>query len=182
MKKVGMLLILLAALAAADTLSLAVGKAEVIAESGYSRLLVRFDVSQIPESSRVFFAQVFAPVQLVDTFDLDVRKVRTPWNRGHTDWFHPWHNPGGDYDTTAPGLFSYRYGLHRVVAIDITPAVQDWVNGASNYGLLFKPAFTDQPGFVRVQGPLQTLADARVRVFFYVTRTPKPKDWGPTDK
>jgi hypothetical protein len=176
MKKIVTLLAFTVALCAADTLSVSIGATDVITKSGYTRLLVRFDLSQIPESSRVCFAQLFAPIQPIDSFDLDVRRVTTPWARGHVTWTRPWHNPGGDFDTVMPGLFSYRYGFHRGITVDITPTVQWWVNGASNCGLLLRPAFGAQVGFIRLQGPLQTLANARIRVLYYPIRQGRGRD------
>lgn len=174
MKRFVAALILLAAFAGADTLSVPLGKIACIQNEGYTRLLAKFDLSAIPESSYIYYAQIVAPCNIAETVAIETRRITTLWSRENVRWDYPWRKQGGDFDTTRSAMFAYIAGRHDHLAIDVTHYVRDWlrVGYSSNLGLLFRKGITREPGFRQYQGLSGVLAKARVRVIY--RKPPKP--------
>jgi hypothetical protein len=168
MKRLVTALVLLAALAGAETLSVSLGQIACIQSEGYGRLLTQFDLSAIPESSYVYYAEIVAPCAIAETVAIETRRITTPWSRMTVQWNYPWRKSGGDYDTTKSAMFVYIAGRHNGLALDVTEQVRDWLRygHSRNYGLLFRKGITREPGFKKVQGLTSVLANARVRVIF----------------
>jgi hypothetical protein len=177
MKRLVTALMLLGALAGAETLSVSLGQIACIQSEGYSRLLAQFDLSVIPESSYVHYAEIVAPCAIAETVAIETRRITTPWSRMMVRWDHPWRKPGGDYDTTRNAVFAYIAGQHNGLSMDVTEHVRDWLRygHSHNYGLLFRNGITRDPGFKKVQGLSGVLANARIRVIF---RRPSERDEG----
>jgi hypothetical protein len=171
MKRFVTALLLLAALAGADTLSVPLGPIACIQKDGYARLLARFDLSALSESSYVYYAQIVAPCDIAETLAIETRRVTTPWSRENVRWDYPWRKHGGDYDTTSSAMFVYIPGRHKSLAMDVTYQVRDWLRLGRDYncGLLFKDGLTREPGFRKFDGLSEVLAKARIRIIYRVT-------------
>ena len=181
MKRLVTLLILLAAVAWADTLSVPLGKIACIQNEGYARLLAKFDLSAIPESSHIYYAQIVAPCNIAETVAIETRRITTLWSRENVRWDYPWRKQGGDFDTSRSAMFAYIAGRHDHLAIDVTHYVRDWlrVGYSSNFGLLFRKGITREPGFRQFQGLSDVLAKARIRAIY---RKPDKHDANGTEK
>jgi hypothetical protein len=181
MKRLVTALAMLAALAGADTLSVPLGRIDCIQNEGYSRLLARFDLSAIPESSHIYYAQIVAPCNIAETLVVETRRITTLWSREDVRWDYPWRKQGGDYDTTRSAMFAYIPGRHNCLAMDVTHYVREWLRTglSQNHGLLFRRGITREPGFNRHQGLSEVLAKARVRVIY---RKPDKHDANGTGK
>jgi hypothetical protein len=168
MKRLVAALTLLAALAGADTLSVPIGPITCIQKDGYARLLARFDLSALSESSYVYYAQIVVPCNIADTVTIETRRITTPWVRENVRWDYPWRKHGGDYDTTSTAMFVYLAGKHKSLAMDVTYFVRDWLRlgHGHNFGLLFRKGITREPGFRKFQGLSDVLANARIRVIY----------------
>jgi len=169
MRRMVTALLLLAALAGAvDTLSVSIGPIACIQKDGLARLLARFDLSALSESSYVYYAQIVVPCDIAETTAIETRRLTTPWSRENVRWDYPWRKRGGDYDTTSTALFVYIAGRHKSLAMDVTQHVRDWLRlgHGHNYGLLFKDGMTREVGFRRFQGLSEVLAKARLRVVY----------------
>jgi len=169
MKRIVTALLLLAALVGAvDTLSVPLGPIACIQQDAYARLLARFDLSALPESSYVYYAQIVGSCNIAETVAVETRRVTTPWSRENVRWDYPWRKRGGDYDTARTALFFYIPGRHKSLAMDVTYFVRDWLRlgRGYNYGLLFKDGMTRKVGFREYQGLSEALAKARVRVIY----------------
>ena len=159
----------LVALAGADTLSVSLGQIACIQNrEQYGRLLVQFDLSAIPESSFVYYAEILAPCEIADTIAVEARRVTRDWGRSNVRWDYPWRRPGGDFDTTATALHVFVPGRHRNLALNITRYVRHWIDNGhtGSYGLLFRKGMTREPGFVKIQRMSGVLSRARVRVIY----------------
>jgi hypothetical protein len=168
MKRTVTALLLLTALAGAvDTLSVPIGPIACIQKDGFARLLARFDLSALPESSYVYYAQIVGPCDIAETTAIETRRLTTPWSRENVRWDYPWRKRGGDYDTTSTALFVYIAGRHKSLAMDVTYHVRDWLRqGHGHNGLLFKDGVTREVGFRRFQGLSEVLAKARLSVIY----------------
>jgi hypothetical protein len=181
MKRLLVILGVLAALAGADTLSVPLGNVSCIRNGDYGRLLVRFDLSAIPESSHVYYAQIVAPCEIAETLVIETRRITTLWSRENVRWDYPWRKQGGDFDTTRSAVSSYLAGRHKHLAIDVTHYVRNWLRHgfSGNHGLLFRDAISREPGFRQYQGLSDVLAKARIRVIY---RKPDKHDAKGTEK
>jgi|WetSurMetagenome_2_1015567.scaffolds.fasta_scaffold152917_2 hypothetical protein len=168
-------LILLAALAGADTLSVPLGRIACIQSGGYARLLAQFDLSALGESSYVYYAEIVAPCRTAETLAIETRRVTTPWVHETVRWDFPWRKHGGDFDTTRSALFLYIAGRHNSLAMDVTRYVRDWLHleRGSNQGLLFSEGIKRESGFRRYNGLQEALENARIRVIY---RAPAKQD------
>jgi hypothetical protein len=178
MKRLVTALILLAAAAGADTLSVPLGPIDCIQKDGYARLLARFDLSALRESSYVYYAQIVAPCNIAETVAIETRRITSPWPRKHVRWDYPWRKHGGDYDTTSSAMFVYLGGRHQSLAMDVTYYVRDWLRlgHGQNFGLLFRKGITRELGFRKFQGLSGVLANARIRVIYRATTKPDGKE------
>jgi hypothetical protein len=114
--------------------------------------LVNFDVSSIAHQQKMVSAVLKLRVNPgLNTIGynqkIQVHAAKCPWTELLVTWnaanystAQKWALPGGDYDTSICG--EYVSPASEVVnpttlAIDITPIVQEWINGTSpNYGLI----------------------------------------------
>lgn len=181
MKRLLTALAVVATLAAADTLSVPLGRIACIRNGDYARLLARFDLSAMPESSHIYYAQIVAPCEVAETIAIETRRVTTPWSHDNVRWDYPWRKQGGDFDTTRSVVFTYLAGRHKQLSIDVTHYVRNWLSHgySGNNGLLFRNAISREPGFGQFQGLSQVLEKARIRVIF---RKPYKHDVQGTEK
>jgi len=171
MKRFVTALLLLAALAGADTLSVPLGPITCIQKDGYARLLARFDLSALRESSYVYYAQIVAPCNIAETVAIETRRITSPWSRENVRWDYPWRKHGGDYDTTSSAMFVYIPGRHKSLSMDVTYQVRDWLRmgHGHNFGLLFRKGITREAGFRKFDGLSEVLANARIRIIYRAT-------------
>lgn len=93
--------------------------------------LCRFDLSSVPSGSNIVSAKAYFYVLVKKTTPVNVHRVTDTW----TEMGITWDNFAGKYDSTVEGSFVPSTN-NQFVSVDITPLVQDWVDGVyQNYGL-----------------------------------------------
>jgi hypothetical protein len=179
MKRIGIAALLLIAMAAADSLSVPLGDVAFIRTKEHGRLLASFDLTEIPESSYIYYAEILTPCNLNEQVSLECRRITRGWTRGAVTWVYPWRTPGGDFDSTSTALYTFVPGRHKALALDITRYVQHWVSNGHmlSYGLLFTKGLSKEPGFKKLEMVAEALKKARVRVIY--RRPVKQTDWAP---
>lgn len=109
------------------------------------RALLQFDLSSIPAGSTVVSAVLtltaFANRLSADT--LAVHRVTQAWTEAGVtynkyDGTTSWGTAGGDYDATADATFVAPATTGATVDVAIASLVQEWVNGATNNGMIMK--------------------------------------------
>ena len=143
-------------------------RAELTARSsGLAVPLIRFDLSQIPQSAQVFTAtlELYAKEKTVqNTLRLYVHEMLRPWDEASANWSQaatgiPWVGPGAsrrcDDIACEPRLAIGATDMQRWYAFDVTPLVRQWVaHPEGNYGLA-----------------LVGESDANMAVVFYASQT-----------
>jgi hypothetical protein len=103
---------------------------------GYSRSLVRFDLSAVPAGATV----VSADLSLMQVYKngpsaaIDVLRATAPWAEGTVTW----NSFGGAFDPSPVGSFTaVGDGGEGLRTIDVRALAQDWVSGAApNHGVV----------------------------------------------
>jgi|GEM_PF-6870119 len=114
--------------------------------------LVNFDLSSIAHQQKIVSAVLKLQVNPgLNTIGynqkIQVHAAKCPWTQLLVTWnaanystAQKWALPGGDYDTSICGEYvspASEVANPTTLAIDITPLVQEWINGTSpNYGLI----------------------------------------------
>ncbi|MBN1425183.1 DNRLRE domain-containing protein [Candidatus Fermentibacteria bacterium] len=115
------------------------------------RVLLRFDLSQIPGGMQVEYAElIVGEVTLppgIEYVGFVVAPVLEPWNGDDVSWDQTgagaeWNDPGGDWDREDFTYGAAGVALRRPPFFNVTTLVRDWVSGTSdvaNYGFLLMP-------------------------------------------
>jgi hypothetical protein len=147
-----LVLLAVASMAAADTLSIPLGTSTCITNGARSRLLVKPVLPASVAGARIDFAMlVFPGLQIPDSLDsmgevtIEVHSVTTPWLAG-CSWISPWQTPGGDYDPAWKSVFTLLPGDARPFRMEVTRLVTSWQNG-SDLGLIFMRPGYEGGGF-----------------------------------
>lgn len=115
------------------------------------RVLLRFDLSEIPAGMRVEYAELtIGEVTLpsgVEYVGFVLAPVLEPWNGDGVSWDQTgpgaeWNEPGGDWDQEDFTYGAAGVALRSPPFFNVTTLVRDWVSGTSdvaNYGFLLMP-------------------------------------------
>jgi len=105
------------------------------------RLLFKIDISGLPLSIAVDYAEVVIPEENIpmDTIMIQYSPITTYWNIENISWFNPWQTPGGDFDQEKTSVYALYREVERDVSLDITSLIREWHSGErGNYGILIK--------------------------------------------
>lgn len=138
-----------------------------------SRIVLKFDLSEIVQDNNLDYAEIQFPPFLVtggEAMTVQGFRLVTDWDEETVTWYSPWDTPGGDYDTTDHVAFTCgprdTLGLH----LDITDVVHPLFAGNPNHGFLLKRPRWEDDGFdSEVELFYQALLTAG-RVSIYYTR------------
>ncbi len=123
-----------------------------IGSSNISRGLFYFDLSLIPSGVNIISAdlKLYTLYATLDTSSISVHQVLNNWDEGsgsctgfsdYANWTQSqlgsnWNNPGGDFYSTP--IASVNVSDENFYIWDVKSAVQNWVLGSPNYGLMLK--------------------------------------------
>jgi hypothetical protein len=118
-----------------------------------NRAMLAFDVSGITcnvtsATMRLnYYAEDFAGVSIV----LTAHRITSPWLAPETTWNRAsdaaaWTSPGGDFDPAVVATAPLGAGAFGWVSWDVTSAVEAWLSGTPNYGLILMEPNDNQGG------------------------------------
>ncbi len=101
------------------------------------RSLIRFDLSSLPPDASILAATMHAYIQTAHTTGtLDVHRVSGDWLESDATW----NSMSDQFDSQVLASIPPPPSSGVWVASNLTGLVQAWVNGQSNYGVMFKPS------------------------------------------
>ena len=132
----------LVSLGCADKVEIPLGGAALIASDMGQRVVVKVNLTGLPQKAVVDYAEVrFAQglgVSTKDLFGVWVQALNKAWDAGNVSWTVPWTTPGGDFGSenvmavVRPGTSEFEARL------DVTRFVKAWVAGTANNGLILR--------------------------------------------
>lgn len=157
-----------------DTLNIDINEIEIIRGERrgktVSRILFRFEIPQILYNSKIYHVQITFP-NFLDTNDKKVEiegfRITTPWTTNTVNWFYPWKNPGGDFDSSCYTTYIIEYGQKKKVFLDLTKFLKYWIRFGANYGIILKRPYYESDGFGgEVNNLINALRKAKIKVYY----------------
>lgn len=137
------------------------------------RLLLNFDLPDWMDTVIVSYSSIrvniFFPNDGLDSLlTLAIFPVTTFWEPDRVNWEYPWHNLGGDYDSTFIQYYFLNTGVRENIELDVTPFVNAWLTGElNNNGLIISPQLSNSHGFRRLDEPRLIQGALILRVSYY---------------
>jgi subtilisin family serine protease len=97
-----------------------------------THLVSRFNLSSILPGSTIVSAKAYFWVTQTSNTPVNVHRITDSWTESGVTW----SNTSADFDPVADATFTPA-SLNQYVVVDLKTLVQEWVNGAPNYGLMF---------------------------------------------
>jgi len=103
-----------------------------------SRLLVNFDLPELPEGHGVYYADItFHVPGLGHMQELELFEAGTAWTGTTAKWEEPWTSPGGDLRNDRIGCWISDNRTGEMVKFVVTESVSRLASGAqANYGFI----------------------------------------------
>jgi hypothetical protein len=164
MKTIKILLVLIGILALssiciAETISVNVSQVSIIRPAANEvntvlgpRILIKFDLPNELYQKEVGYSEITCPLSLtslnVDSMiNFKVYALINSWTE-NADWSSPWHNAGGDYDTTFSFESPFSCSNDNQLNLDISYLVQSWASDStSNHGIIIIPQMQNLNSF-----------------------------------
>jgi hypothetical protein len=139
----------------------------LVGGQSYTRTLLRFDLSSIPNGSIILDAKMELWVEQVNNQNVPaaVYRLTRPWDEGYQDgvdatdgvtWLNadtlPLDNwdDGGEFDLSAYNISIVSLTEpNEFHSFNITTLVQEWINGTANYGMLLNDSINGADRSVR---------------------------------
>ncbi|NJN93268.1 MAG: S8 family peptidase [Anaerolineales bacterium] len=103
-----------------------------------TRLVSRFNLANIPPGSTIVSAKAYFWVSQASSAAVNVHRITDAWTESGVTW----SNTHTDFDPVADATFTPGTN-DQYVQVDLKNLVQEWVNGAPNYGLMFNGTAND---------------------------------------
>jgi hypothetical protein len=116
------------------------------------RILIRFDLPNELYQKEVGYSEITCPISLsslnVDSMiNFKVYPLTNSWTE-NAGWSAPWHNAGGDYDTTFCFESPFLCIADNQLNLDISYLVQSWASDStSNHGIIIIPQMQNLNSF-----------------------------------
>jgi len=115
-----------------------------------SRILFKFEIPQVLYNSKIYYAQLTFS-NFLDTnnkrVEIEGFRITTPWIINNVNWFYPWKNPGGDFDSSCYTTYIMEYNQKMGIFLDLTRFLKYWIRFGANYGVILKRPSYEGDGF-----------------------------------
>ena len=144
----------------------------ITSNTNLRRLLVKLDISNIPDNCQIDYAQVsftnFLPSNTNSVVTLLSASLLINWDLNAT-WTYPWQTAGGDFDSTHTTRFTITSGAEHGVILDITDFLKSWISNG-NYGMILMRPKSEGYGFKTNISGLRNLIANNAEIKVYYTR------------
>jgi hypothetical protein len=116
------------------------------------RILIKFDLPNELYQKEIGYSEITCPLSLtslnVDSMiNFRVYPITNSWTE-NSGWSAPWHNAGGDYDTTFSFESPFSCIADNQLNLDISYFVQLWASDSTtNHGLIIIPQMQNLNSF-----------------------------------
>jgi len=178
-----LLLLPVAAVSLADTLSVPLGTTAYIAGpirgEPRGRALIAVALPRAVQTANIDFACLQIPSPLLtgqrSTVTVEAYALTTAWDPGNVTWTQPWRSPGGDMGLTPASEFPTWAGDSHAIWLDITSCARAWQTGRGAHGLILKRPAHEGGGFGAEGARLrQAMARARIKYWYSAVQQPEP--------